>query len=74
MEHEDIPLIEIYGTRRVSKTSTGKVPIDMPDMLFFQLGVNENIIDEDHDKSIEFLHKYGIHQVHEISRSISETK
>jgi hypothetical protein len=43
-------------------------------MLSFILGVDQDVINEYHDKLIQLLHEYGVHQVHEMCRSIDESK
>jgi hypothetical protein len=43
-------------------------------MLFFILGVDQDVINEDHDKLVQLRHEYGAHQVHEMCRSIGESK
>jgi hypothetical protein len=43
-------------------------------MLFFILGVDQDVVDEDHDKLVQLRHDYRVHQVHEICRSIGESK
>jgi hypothetical protein len=43
-------------------------------MIFFILGVDQDVINEDHDKLVQLRHEYGVHQVHEMCRSISESK
>jgi hypothetical protein len=43
-------------------------------MLFFILVVDQDVIDEDHDKLVQLRHEYGVHQVHEICMSIGESK
>jgi hypothetical protein len=43
-------------------------------VLFFILGVDQDVIDEDHDKLVQLRHEYGVHQVHEMCRSIGESK
>jgi hypothetical protein len=43
-------------------------------MLFFILGVDQDVINKDHDKLVQLLHEYGVHQVHEMCRSIVESK
>jgi hypothetical protein len=35
-------------------------------MVFFCLGVNQNVIDENHNKLIHVFHKHLIHEIHEI--------
>jgi hypothetical protein len=47
---------------------------EMPCMLFFTLGIDEDVINEDHDKLVQLRHEYRIHQVHEMCRSIGESK
>jgi hypothetical protein len=39
-------------------------------MLYFGLGINKNVIDEDNNKLIQKLHEYLIHEVHKIGRGI----
>jgi hypothetical protein len=41
-------------------------------MLFFILGVDQDVINDDHDKLAQLRHKHQIHQVHEMGRSISK--
>jgi hypothetical protein len=43
-------------------------------MLFFILGVDQDVINEDHDKLVQLRHEYGVHQVYEMCRSIGESK
>jgi hypothetical protein len=43
-------------------------------MLFFALGIDQDVINEDHDKLVQLQHEYGVHQVQEMCRSISESK
>jgi hypothetical protein len=43
-------------------------------MLFFILGVDQDVINENHDKLVQLQHEYGVHQVCEICRSIGESK
>jgi Holliday junction resolvasome RuvABC ATP-dependent DNA helicase subunit len=43
-------------------------------MLFFTLGIDQDVINEDHDKLVQLQHEYGVHQVHEMYRSIGESK
>jgi hypothetical protein len=46
----------------------------MPRMLFFALGIDQNVVNEDNNKLVQLRHEYGVHQVHEICRSIGEPK
>jgi hypothetical protein len=43
-------------------------------MLLFTLRVDQDVINEDHDKLVQLCHEYGVHQVHEMCRSIGESK
>jgi hypothetical protein len=43
-------------------------------MLFFTLGIDQDVINEDHDKLVQLQHEYGVHQVREMYRSIGESK
>jgi hypothetical protein len=43
-------------------------------MLFFILGVEQDVVNENHDKLVQLRHEYGVHQVHEMCRSIGESK
>jgi hypothetical protein len=35
-------------------------------IVFHAFGIDENIIDKDHDKFIELRHEHGVHEVHEV--------
>jgi hypothetical protein len=43
-------------------------------MLFFILGVDQHVVNEDHDKLAQLWNGYGVHEVHEMCRSIGESK
>jgi hypothetical protein len=43
-------------------------------MLFLAFGIDENIIDKDHDKFVELRHEHGVHEVHEVGGGISESE
>jgi dynactin complex subunit len=43
-------------------------------MLLFILGVDQDVINKDHDKLVQLQHEYEVHQVHKICRSIGESK
>jgi hypothetical protein len=43
-------------------------------MLLFTLGIDQDVINKDYDKLVQLRHEYGVHQVHEMCRSISESK
>jgi hypothetical protein len=47
---------------------------EMLRMLLFTRGVDQDVINEDHDKLVQLWHEYGVHQVHEMCRSIGESK
>jgi hypothetical protein len=47
---------------------------EMLRMLLFILGVAQDVVNEDHDKLVQLRHEYGVHQVHEMCRSIGESK
>jgi hypothetical protein len=46
----------------------------MPRMLFFSLEIDQDVVNEDNDKLVQLRHEYGVHQVHEMCRSIDESK
>jgi hypothetical protein len=43
-------------------------------MLFFTLGIDQDVINEDHNKLVQLRHEHRVHQVHEMCRSIDESK
>jgi hypothetical protein len=43
-------------------------------MLFIILEVDQDVINKDHDKLVQLRHKYRVHQVQEMCRSIGESK
>jgi hypothetical protein len=47
---------------------------EMLRILFFTLGIDQDVINEDRDKLIQLRHEPGVHQVHEMCRSIGESK
>jgi Holliday junction resolvasome RuvABC ATP-dependent DNA helicase subunit len=47
---------------------------EMLRMLLFTLGVDQDVVNEYHDKLVQLRHEYGVHQVHEMCRSIGESK
>jgi hypothetical protein len=46
----------------------------MPHKLFFTFGIDQDVINEYHDKLVQLWHEYGVHQVHEMGRSIGASK
>jgi hypothetical protein len=47
---------------------------EMLRMLLFTLGIDQDVINKDYDKLVQLRHEYGVHQVHEMCRSIGESK
>jgi hypothetical protein len=47
---------------------------EMLGILLFTLGIDQDIINEDHDKLVQLQHEYRVHQVQEMCRSIGESK
>jgi hypothetical protein len=47
---------------------------EMFGVIVLALRIDENIIDKDHDKFIELRHEHGVHEGHEVARSISESE
>jgi hypothetical protein len=35
-------------------------------MLFLVLRIDQDVVNEDHDKLVQFYHEYRVHQVHEV--------
>jgi hypothetical protein len=48
--------------------------IEMLRMLLFTFGIDQDVVNEDHDKLVQLRHEDGLHQVHEMCRSIGESK
>jgi hypothetical protein len=48
--------------------------LEMLHMLLFTLGIDQDVINEDHNKLVQLQHEHGVHQVHEMCRSIGESK
>jgi hypothetical protein len=38
-------------------------------MIFFTLGIDQDVVNEDNDKLAHLRHEYGVHQVHEMCRN-----
>jgi hypothetical protein len=47
---------------------------EMFGVFFLAFGIDENIIDKDHDEFIELRHEHEVHEVHEVGWGIGETK
>jgi hypothetical protein len=60
--------IELMVTKSLQNNS------EMLRMLFFTLGIEQDVINEDHDKLVQLRHEYGVHQVHEMCKSIGKSK
>jgi hypothetical protein len=43
-------------------------------VFFLALGIDEDIIDKDHDEFIELSHEHGVHEVHEVGWGICESE
>jgi hypothetical protein len=43
-------------------------------MLFFTLEIDQNVVNEEHDKLVQLQHEHGVHQIHEMCSSIGESK
>jgi hypothetical protein len=41
-------------------------------MLFLTLRIDQDVINEDHDKLVQLCHEYRVHQVHEVSGGIGQ--
>jgi hypothetical protein len=55
-------------------TQSLKHNADMLFMLFLTLRKEQDVINEDHDKLVHLFHKNRVHQVHEVSGGIGQTK
>jgi hypothetical protein len=47
---------------------------EMSHMLFFTHRTNQDVVNEYHNKLVQLLHEYGVHQVHEMHMSIGKSK
>jgi hypothetical protein len=43
-------------------------------MLLFTLRIDQDVINEDHDKLVQLRHEHGVHHLHEMCRSIGYSK
>jgi hypothetical protein len=48
--------------------------LEMLRMLFFTLGIDQDVLNEDHNKLVQLQHEHRVHQVHEMCRSLGESK
>jgi hypothetical protein len=46
----------------------------VPFMLLLVLRIDQDVVNEDHDKLVQLCHEYRVHQVHEVSRGISQSE
>jgi hypothetical protein len=53
---------------------SARMHTEMLRMLFFILGVDQDVINEHLNKLVQLWHEYKVHQVHEMCRSIGESK
>jgi hypothetical protein len=51
-----------------------KYNAEMLFMLFSTLRKDQDVVNEDHDKPIQLFHKNRVHQVHEVSGGVGQTK
>jgi hypothetical protein len=65
-------LIELGIELMVSKSLQNNS--EMLHMLLFTPGIDQDIVNEDHDKLVQLRHEHRVHQVHEMCRSIGESK
>jgi hypothetical protein len=65
-------LVELAIELMVSKSLQNNS--EMMRMLLFTLGIDQDVVNEDHDKLVQLRHEYGVYQVHEMCRSIGESK
>jgi hypothetical protein len=55
-------------------TQSLKNNAEMLFMLFLALVVDQDVVNEDHDKLDQLFHENRVHQVHEVSGGIGQTK
>jgi hypothetical protein len=55
-------------------TQSLKYNVEMLSMLFLTLRKDQDVINEDHGKLVQLLHKNQVHQVHEVSGGIGQSK
>jgi hypothetical protein len=48
--------------------------VEMPLMFFLVLRIDQDMINEDHDKLVKLFHEYGVHQIHEVSGALVNPK
>jgi hypothetical protein len=55
-------------------TQSLKYNVEMLFMLFPTLRKDQDVINEDHDKLVQLFHENQVHQVHEVSGGVGQTK
>jgi hypothetical protein len=55
-------------------TQSPKYNAEMLFMLFLTLRKDQDVINEDHDKLVQLFHENRVHQVHEVSGGIGQSK
>jgi hypothetical protein len=55
-------------------TQSLKHSAEMLFMLFLTLRKHQDVVNEDHNKLVQLFHENRVHQVHEVSRGIGQTK
>jgi hypothetical protein len=53
-------------------TQSLKHNAEMPFVLFLVLGIDQDVINEDHDKLVQLYHKYIVHHVHEVTGGVGQ--
>jgi hypothetical protein len=43
---------------------------EMSCMLFFTLGIDQDVVNKDHDKLVQLRHEYRVHQVHKFAGAL----
>jgi hypothetical protein len=65
--------LAIFGVQLVFPQSL-EYNAEMFLVLFHILGVDQNVINKNHDKLIQLGHEYRIHEIHEVCQGIGQTK
>jgi hypothetical protein len=55
-------------------TQSLKYNAEMLLMLFLTLRKDQDVVNEDHDKLVQLFHENRVHQLHEVSGGIGQTK
>ena len=43
-------------------------------MLLLIFGIDQDVVDENHNELVKFGHEYRVHEIHEVGRRIGETE